>query len=398
MKREWQIGIAGLTAIGVGFGFARYGYGLFLPEFRAEFGLSVTAVGLIGSATAAGYLVALLSAGVLVARRGPRPVVVAGGVAATAGMALVAVATAPVPLAIGLVLAGTSSGLVWTPFSDVVDRLVPRGSRERVTGAIASGTAFAVVVAGPFALLANATGWRFAWLVFAATALVTTWYNARVLPGGRGPARARAAGGPRSFARAAAVPLYLTALVYGVAGAVYWTFAMEAIEGGGAVEPLFWTLMGAAGTAGVLTGHAIVRLGVRRVQIGLFTGIAAALALLGAAPGAMPAVVASALLYGPCFMAGSGVLAVWSHQVFPERPSAGFTATVLFLGVGSVAGPAALGAFGDRYGLGAAFLVTAALTQLAPLARPTRAGARARGGRIPPRGMVHGAAVTGDLR
>ncbi|MER7173551.1 MFS transporter [Streptomyces mesophilus] len=368
-----RLAVAGISAIGVTFGFARYGYGLFLPELRAEFGLSVSLLGLIGSATYVGYLVALLTVGALVGRFGPRPLVVVGGLCATVGMGCVALAQGPALLITGLVLAGTSSGWAWAPYSDAVDRMVPAGRREHVMGAISSGTAFAVVLAGPLALLAHGTGWRFAWLAFALAALASTVYNARVLPGGSA-ARKPGRGAGRVTYRRSALPLLLTAVVYGVVGAVYWSFAVELISGsadtGSATAPLFWSLMGAVGMAGALTGHAIARFGLRRVHAGLFLGIAAAVALLGLAPGALPAVALSALLYGPCFMAGSGLLAVWSYRVFPERPAAGFTVTVFFLGLGTIAGPALLGAFAELHGLRAAFLLTAAVALLAPVCAP----------------------------
>jgi predicted MFS family arabinose efflux permease len=240
-------------------------------------------------------------------------------------------------------------------------------------GTIAGGTAFAVVVAGPLALLARGTGWRYAWLVFALAALAASAYNARVLPGSSG-GKAKTSGRPGY--RRSALPLLLTAVLYGLVGAVYWSFAVEAVTDaagtGSATAPLFWSLMGLAGTAGALTGHAIARYGLRRVHTALFAGIAAAVALLGAAPGSLPAVAVSALLYGPCFMAGSGVLAVWSYRVFPERPSAGFTVTVFFLGLGTIAGPALLGAYAEVHGLRAAFLVTAAVAVLALACAPTR--------------------------
>ncbi|MDJ1137893.1 MFS transporter [Streptomyces iconiensis] len=403
LPSHWRLGLAGMAAIGVTFGFARYGYGLFLPEFRREFGLPVSLVGLIGSASYAGYLVALLLVGGLVARFGPRPLVVAGGLSATVGTALVALAPGPGTLTAGLVLAGSSSGWAWAPYSDAVDRTVPRPLRARVTGAIATGTAFGVVLAGPLALVTRDTSWRYAWLVFAALSLVTTVYNARVLPSGPhtpGPgtrgagthgagtspsvgvgtgsgARARLRHHLRRFARRAAVPLFLTALLYGLVGAVYWAFAVEAVVGAAGersvLVPVFWTLMGLAGTAGVLTGHAIGRHGLRRVHTGLFTGIAAAVAMLGLAPGSLPAVLGSAVLYGPCFMAGSGLLAVWSHEVFPEQPSTGFSGTVFFLGLGTLAGPALVGALAGTYGLRTALVLTAALGATAPLVRPHRA-------------------------
>jgi hypothetical protein len=78
----------------------------------------------------------------------------------------------------------------------------------------------------------------------------------------------------------------------------------------------------------------------------------------------------SALLYGPAFMAVSAVLAVWSYQVFPARPAAGFSAVVFCLGLGTIAGPATLGAVATGFGLPAAFLLTAVLAAATTFARP----------------------------
>ncbi|MWA09043.1 YbfB/YjiJ family MFS transporter [Streptomyces sp. BA2] len=387
-----------MAAVGVTFGFARYGYGLFLPEFRRAFDLPVALVGLIASASYVGYIVALLSVGMLVTRLGPRPLVVIGGLSAAGGMGLVACARGPVTLTAGLVLAGTSPGWVWAPYSDAVDRMLAPHLRERAMGAIATGTAFAVTVAGPLALVAQGPRWRHAWLAFTAAALLATLYNARVLPGGarraRGAGRDAPTAGPlparrpglRRFARAAAIPLYATALSYGLVGAVYWAFAVEAVSehaeaGSDVVAPLFWTLMGLSGTAGVLTGHAISRYGLRRVHRGIFIGLGGAAGLVAVAglPGmALPGALLSALVYGPCFMAGSGLLAVWSYRVFPDRPTPGFTATVLFLGLGTVAGPALLGALAEHRGLPAAFAATALTAALTALIQPPRGERAAR--------------------
>ncbi|MGW0335756.1 YbfB/YjiJ family MFS transporter [Streptomyces sp. NPDC003011] len=367
----------GVAAQAVAYGFARYGYGLFLPELRDRFGLSTSALGLISSISYSGYVMALLLVGALVSRFGPRPMVVAAGLSAGIGMVTVALARDTWTLVAGLVVAGMASGFSWAPFSDTADRLLPDRTRERVMALVPSGTAFGVAVAGPLALVTRGATWRYAWLGFALVAFVVAWYAARVLPAGRHEGagdKGQRIVTLRWFVRRVALPLYSTALVYGVVGAFYWAFALEAVSraagDGSPVAPLFWTLMGVAGITSVFAGAFFLRLGLRLGQAVLFTALAVSIALLGLAPGDLAAVAASAVLYGPAFMATSSLLALWSYRVFPEQPSTGFSATVLALGVGTLIGPAALGAVAEQHSVRAAFLVTAAVALVTPVFRP----------------------------
>ncbi|CAM5569040.1 MFS transporter OS=Streptomyces fumanus OX=67302 GN=GCM10018772_69700 PE=4 SV=1 [Streptomyces fumanus] len=178
----------------------------------------------------------------------------------------------------------------------------------------------------------------------------------------------------RWFLRPASATLYLTAFVYGLIGAFYWAFALEAVSDAAGddspMAPLFWTIMGLAGISSVFAGAFFVRLGLRLGQAVLFIALAAAIALLGLAPGALPAVLASAVLYGPTFMATSSLLALWSYRVFPEQPSTGFSATVLALGIRTLTGPATLEAVADHYSVRTAFLVTAAVALVTLAFRP----------------------------
>lgn len=374
-----QVGLAGLSAVGVAYGFARYGPGLFAPQLRREFGLSVAQLGLATSAAYVGYLAALLLVGVLVARVGARPLILAGGVSAVVGMALVTVATTPWLLICGLVIAGTSPGWIWAPYSDTVDQLVAPAARSRVLGVIAAGTAFGVALAGPLALLAADSGWRVAWLSFVLGALAVTAYNARVLRHQplRTPGTGDDAPGVGWLLRRPAVPLALSAFSYGLVGAAYWAFAVEAITPTGGVDsattPLFWTAIGVSGTTAVLTGTLIERFGLRRTHTLIFAMLAVGIGLLAVADGHVVPVIASAVLYGPAFMAISGLLAVWSYRVYPERPAAGFSATVFFLGVGAIVGPALFGALAQRHGLPVTLAVVSALTLATLAARPLRA-------------------------
>src|ERR671913_519057 len=101
MKGALRLGLAGFAATAVAYGPARTGYGLFVPDFRGEFGVSTGVAGIIGSG---------LQAALLVVRLGPRLLVAAGGVSAMVGMLLVALAPNPATLAAGVLVAGMSAG------------------------------------------------------------------------------------------------------------------------------------------------------------------------------------------------------------------------------------------------------------------------------------------------
>jgi MFS family permease len=76
-------------------------------------------------------------------------------------------------------------------------------------------------------------------------------------------------------------------------------------------------------------------------------------------------------------MVMSALLSVWSSTIFAERPSTGFSATLLLFGAGSVLGPGVMGALADGFGLGPAFLLTAALSLLTAFIRPSRVALQA---------------------
>lgn len=373
MSATARLGLAGAAMIAVTYGFGRYGYGLFAPRIVDEFGLSVTAVGVIAGATYVSYLVALTLVGALTARLGPRPLVLAAGVAASAGTAMVAFAPNTGWLVAGLVIAGSSPGWAWAPFSDAADRMAEPARRDTVLGLVASGTAFGVAFAGPVALLLG-LHWRAAWLTFAVVGTVVTVVNAWVLPAGPNPVPRTPTG--RSFLQRAGVRLYLTAASYGFVGAVYWTFAVTVVERStpyGAAAPLVaWSVLGIAGTAAAFTGTLVGRIGLRATHTVLFASLAAAIALLGLAPGNLLSVGVSVMVFGATYMAGSGLLAMWSYRLVPSAPSTALSVTVFFLGLGSITGPVALGAVADGYGLRSAFLLAATLTAVTTVARPAQ--------------------------
>lgn len=154
-----RLSAAGFVATAVTFGPARNGFGLFLPNFREEFGLSVELSGFIASGVQAGFLVALTAVGLVVSKVGPRFLVVLSGLSAAFGMALVSFASGVVALAVGVILAGTSPGWSWAPYNDAADRMVPARLQGRILSGVSTGTTFGIAAAGIVALTVGAS-WR----------------------------------------------------------------------------------------------------------------------------------------------------------------------------------------------------------------------------------------------
>jgi hypothetical protein len=182
-----SLAVAGTASVAVGFGFARYGFGLFVPVFRMEFGLDTQTIGAIGSGSYAVYLVSLLGCGVLSARWGPRLPVVTGTTFAFIGLTLVSLASTAEMLVVGILMAAASSGWVWAPFADAVARRVSPSQRARVLAVIGTGTTFGLIVAGSLAPLGSdrPTAWRPVWAGFALAAALATAASVLAIPGRR---------------------------------------------------------------------------------------------------------------------------------------------------------------------------------------------------------------------
>lgn len=367
--------------VAVSYGLARYTYGLFVPDIRTELGLSTEVIGLIASGSYAGFLVASALTAAVAARTGPRLPVVAGALSAAAGMGLIAFSDGPALLAMGVILAGTSPGFAYSPFSDAVVRLISEEKQSRTYAIINAGTGFGVLFAGPVAIWA-AESWRSAWLVFATLALVAAVWNAYILPSGAHSGTRENGGSIMEppalslgwFVGTKSLRLFLVALTVGVASSAYWTFAVDLVAGAGSAgagtRALFWTIVGASGIAGALAGDAVARFGLRRALLFTILSLTASTALLAAAPGALLAVLISAVLFGAAFIFAMGVIGLWSISVFHDRPSAGFGAAFFLVSLGQFVGPAAFATVASSSSLATAFYVSAAIMGAAALIRP----------------------------
>lgn len=366
------------------------GFGLFLPEFRAEFDLSSTIAGLIASAGFAAFLAALPFAALLVSRTGPRLPVVSGAILATAGFLAVALAPNAMVLTIGVALAGSSAGLCWAPFNDATERVATEDARSSILSIIATGTSLGVAAAALLALAVtyDHLPWTAAWVVFALAASFTAIAAVLSVPAGveRRAARRTRLQAISELLCWPAVPLYAAALCFGATNAIYLSFAADRIVTAGGLPglpetsaaPVIFLGYGLFGLLGLATGRVEAAIGLGWLLRAIFSAAALSMVLVALAPTLWPAVIASSGLHGAALMAVSAVFSFWSLRLFPGRGTRGFTAALVALAIGSVVGPAVSGVLADQIGSRAMFLtaaVPALLTALWPLAWPeTRAG------------------------
>lgn len=366
---------AGFAATAITYGPARMGFGLFLNDFRTAFEMSAGTAGLISALGFFGFFIALPAGYVMAARRSPRTPVLFGLACATFGMALIAAAPSPPVLAAGAVLAMASAGLSWAPFNLAVNRRLAESDRPGALSIVSTGTSAGVVAAALTALAVSAAGgsWRLAWAGFAlagALAGLAVW---RLMRGARHGAGAPP-GARRRLAARRTWPLHLTAFTFGALSTVYISFAADAIARAEAADGVFggpagWMFagFGLAGLAGLAAGRLGRRVGLARVLRGVFLACAMSFAILAAARGALPLVLISAGFQGAFVMMISAALAFWTERLFPDLPSMSFTAALLAMAAGSVAGPLGAGYAVDAFGFTAVFAGAAGLAALAAL-------------------------------
>ncbi len=369
--------LPGVAMIAISFGLARYGYGLLLPEMRAEYAMGADAAGLISSGSYFSYLVANASVVWVLARYGARVAVgLAAGLAAV-GMAAIAGANSVPGLALGVIVAGAAAGLAYPPYAELVQSNVAAPKRDTAWAVISSGTGWGVAVAGPIAIVAG-DQWRLAWSGFVVLAVLAGVLAVRLAPDSEPRVRASR---PQLrwtwFFCPRSRPLLLSAVIVGLTSSIWWAFGVDAMRAGGVDPTTARIAYAACGVASVLasfSGAAYDRLGLRAGYLLGCGLLAVALAVFGLATGQVPAALASAMAFGVFYCAIIAAQGIWSSRVFADHPAAGLAAVNTALTVGTLLGPTLAGIALEQLGygrilIGAALLTVAALPFCPPSAR-----------------------------
>jgi len=374
ISQSSRVGLAGLLALIATYALGRQAFGLFLPRFRDEFGLSLDVLGFYASAAQAGYLVATVATGILTARFGPRVPVVSGCLLLAVGAGTIASAPGPILLAVGVIVAGTSAGGAWAPFSDAIAYKVPTEETRRALSLVNAGSPVGLVVASVLLLVAG-DRWRTVWWAFAAIGLLAAAASWRVLA----PDTVASASGHRRprlswFLNPRSLRMLSVALGISITCGAYFAYAPVTAQDAGLpswIGPAMWASLGLAGAAvGAFGGSIANRHGVRRPLAVMLVLISGSFLVLVLAPGSTVAALGSAALFGVGFTTGFALLVMWSQHVYRDRPSTGFTLAIVFIAAGFIVGPTLFGILATRLDGNVALLVTAAPALLVSLVPP----------------------------
>lgn len=356
----------------------RLGFAPLIPLVTAELGLSYAAAGTIQTAYFWTYTLVQMPVGIIADRWGVRPVMLGCMTILTLGALAFAGSGSYLAAIAARMLVGVGAAAVWVPGLRLVSEWFPARERGRATGLIgagggAGGTLGFVLVP----LMAAAWGWRAAYALAAAPAVLTLVLIAVLLPGGvaGGAARSAPTGSLRRVLASRALwPFNLTVLFSYGAYFSFITFLPAFLVGDLGMSPARAGLVSGLIPAATivswpLAGIVSDRLGRRRpvYLASQAAGIAVCLTFALVVPHFGAGVAAGAAVTTGLVSGGMILPFVMVVELFPPQlagTAAGVTNTATF--VGGMVLPIVLGRVIDVTGsFPAAFLLAAGVQTLA---------------------------------
>lgn len=369
---------SGMALIAATYGLARFGYGLFLPQFTETFAMGSMAAGVISAGSFVSYCLSAVLAFRISAH--PRRMVLSAGTAATVGSLGVAASPDVRVLALSVLVAGGGAGFASPGLVVLIQRNVPPARQESAQTIVNSGTGAGIVVAG-IVMLLTLGHWRLGWLVIAVVVLVATAATLHA-DATAAPKRVCQASAPRSPARIGDLdslswPI-VSAAMAGMSSAAVWTFGPSIMTSASSNDTgyatIAWMVLGAFGVLGATAGKIVQTWSLQIAWGTTCLAMATATIALGGAPGSPLVAFAAVAAFGASYTALSGVLIVWAVRITPEHAAEASIALFIALAVGQALGAAALGLLQDFAPHVVTFSLAGLIGLLAPF--PARKGAR----------------------
>ena len=366
--------LPGIAMIAVTYGLGRFSFGLLLPGISESLDLTESTSGIISSLLYLSYCFTIVISTVLTTREGPKIMIISAGLSVLAGLTLMSIAPNAWVLALGVLLAGASTGLISPPYGATISLWIKEDQQGKANTWINSGTSFGIVFAGAGAILL-AANWRLTYLIYAVLALLVLIWNVRAIPKEDQSSKLVFEQGELSIRGIkGATPLVLASLLFGMSTAAFWTFSRSFIEMSGNFSDwelsLFWIMIGLFGVLGGFSGTLIDKGGLSlSYKLGSLL-VASASIILAFSSESLFMAYLSAGIFGSSYIFLSGVFLVWGIRVFITNASLGIGVPFLLLAVGQVFGQLLAGVFVGTWGYASTFLIYGLFGMLAMLLGP----------------------------
>lgn len=353
----WKYVMPGIAMIGVTYAFARFSFGLFLPQISSTLKLTESQAGTVSSIAFLSYSFALIVSSFLIQRWGSLRVIQCAGLSAVLGLIGIASSTEFTMLLLSSLIAGLGSGWSSPGYAQVAISYLKKTDRDKGNTWMNTGTSFGLILSGPIALLFT-DYWRVAYLSFAAIAFIVLIWNTKVIPSEERSTIKREKINWLSFINRAKLML-LASFIVGLSSSVFWTFSRSFLTAEHQMSDfesvLFWVLMGASGIIGGLAGSFVEKRGMKlSFRITLLLMVISM--LLIKIPG-MITIYSSSILFGITYICMTGIFIVWSTRIFYDFPSIGVSLSFLFLGIGQSVGSSIGGAVIEATSYSIGFIV-----------------------------------------
>src|SRR5699024_346945 len=300
------------------------------------------------------YCITIVLSTVITTREGPRRMIILAGLSAFAGLLLMSVTPNAWVLALGVLFAGGSTGLVSPPYGAAISLWIRADKQGKANTWINSGTSFGIVLSGVGAILLT-PNWRLSYLIYAILTFLILIWNFRAIPKDGKRSSVMIEKGKLSIRGVkGATPLILASFILGVSTAAFWTFSRSFIEVAGNYSDWqlsgFWIIIGLFGVLGGFSGSLILAVTSENWFMSYL----------------------SAGIFGCFYIFTTGVLLVWGIRVFITNASLGIGIPFLLLAVGQVIGSMLAGWFIGTWGYAASFIIYGLVGMVAPFIGPKR--------------------------
>ncbi|GAA0335411.1 hypothetical protein GCM10008931_28740 [Oceanobacillus oncorhynchi subsp. oncorhynchi] len=248
--------LPGITMIAVTYGLARFSFGLLLPAINQSLEMTDSTSGVVSSLFYVAYCITIVLSTVITTKEGPRRMIILAGLSAFFGLLLMAIAPNVGMLALGVLLAGGSTGLISPPYGAAVSIWMKAENQGKANTWINSGTGFGIAISGLGAILLM-PHWRLTYVIYAALALSILLWNYKVIPQvntGAGSKLMLKKGNFSVRGVKGANRLVIASLLLGFSTAAFWTFSRSFIEAAGGYSSWqlsgFWVMIGLFGVLG----------------------------------------------------------------------------------------------------------------------------------------------------